>query len=121
MTTKRLKSIRTSAFHAQNGRCYYCGLPMWLCSPHELSLRPRSAGPFQCTAEHLLARQDGGKDVADNVVAACHLCNLRRHKRPTPAPSPDAYRARVQQRMAKGTWHPALAKVAARTGIHALS
>jgi len=59
--------------------------------------------------------------VADNVVAACHLCNLRRHKRPAPAPSPDAYRVRVQQRMAKGTWHPGLAKVAARTGIHALS
>jgi len=94
---------------------------MWLCSPDELGLRPRSAAPFRCTAEHLLPRQDGGKDVADNVVAACHLCNLRRHKRPTPAPSPDAYRVRVQQRMAKGTWRPALAKVAAQAGLHALS
>jgi len=121
MTTKRLKSIRTSAFHAQSGRCYYCGLPMWLCSPHELGLRPRSAAPFQCTAEHLLARQDGGKDVVGNVVAACHLCNLRRHKRPTPAPSPEAYRARVQRLMAKGRWRPLLATTAARNGSHALS
>ena len=121
MSTKTLKTLRTHSFHAQLGRCYYCSGPMWLCSPDELGLRPRSAAPFRCTAEHLLPRQDGGKDVADNVVAACHLCNLRRHKRPTPAPSPDAYRVRVQQRMAKGTWRPALAKVAAQAGLHALS
>ncbi|MDQ4680346.1 hypothetical protein BWP19_02830 [Stenotrophomonas maltophilia] len=121
MSTKTLKTLRTHSFHAQQGRCYYCSSPMWLCSPDELGLRPRSAALFRCTAEHLLARQDGGKDVADNVVAACHLCNLRRHKRPTPAPSPDAYRVRVQQRMAKGTWRPALSKVAAHKGFHALS
>lgn len=121
MSTKTLKTLRTRSFHAQQGLCYYCRAPMWLCSPDELGLRPRSAAPFRCTAEHLLARQDGGKDVADNVVAACHLCNLRRHKRPTPAPSPDAYRVRVQRCMAKGTWHPALAKVAAHKGFRALS
>ncbi len=121
MSTKTLKILRTHSFHAQQGRCYYCSGPMWLCSPDELGLRPRSAAPFQCTAEHLLARQDGGKDVTDNVVAACHLCNLRRHQRPTPAPSPQVYRVRVQQRMAKGTWRPALARVAANHGSHALS
>ncbi|MEA9920811.1 HNH endonuclease [Xanthomonas campestris] len=105
MSNKRLKSLRIRAFHAQSGCCFYCGLSMWLASPHELGLRPRSVAPFRCTAEHLLARQDGGKGVAGNIVAACHLCNQRRHKRPTPAPSPEVYRIHVQKRMAKGKWH----------------
>lgn len=105
MSTKTLKILRTRSFHAQQGRCYYCSGPMWLFSPGELGLRPRSAAPFRCTAEHLLPRQDGGRDVAGNVVAACHLCNLRRHKRPSPAPSPQVYRALVQRRVAQGKWH----------------
>ncbi|WP_343204303.1 HNH endonuclease [Xanthomonas sp. JAI131] len=103
---KLLKTLRTQAFQAQNGRCYYCGAPMWLSSPDELDLRPRSARPYQCTAEHLLARRDGGKDTAGNVVAACYLCNLRRHKRPAPAPSAQAYRALVLRRVAMGRWWP---------------
>ncbi|MEB2258952.1 HNH endonuclease, partial [Xanthomonas campestris pv. campestris] len=105
MSNKRLKYLRIRAFHAQSGCCFYCGLPMWLTSPNELGLRPRSARPYQCTAEHLVAQQDGGKGVAGNVVAACHLCNQRRHKRPTPAPSPDMYRVHVRKRMAKGKWN----------------
>ena len=61
MTTKRRKSLRTSAFHAQFGRCYYCGLPMWLAAPSELGLKPSKARAFQCTAEHLVAQQDGAE------------------------------------------------------------
>lgn len=115
MSKKRLKSIRTSAFHAQSGRCFYCDLPMWLLYPSELSLRPRSAAPFQCTAEHLVARQNGGKDVAGNVVAAHASCNHRRHKRPGPAPSPESFRALVQRRVSSGkwwsSWPPRIARV----------
>ncbi|MEB1348208.1 HNH endonuclease [Xanthomonas campestris pv. campestris] len=106
MSKKRLKTLRTNAFHAQSGRCYYCCRPMWLSSPDELGLRPRSARPYQCTAEHLVAQQDGGKDVADNIAAACRLCNLRRHKRLTSAPSAEVYLAKVRRRVAKGKWHP---------------
>lgn len=121
MSTKTLKTLRTRLFHAQQDRCYYCNGPMWLCSPDESGLRPRSAATFQSTAEHLLARQNGGKEVVGNVVTACHLCNRRRNKRPTPAPSPETYRLRVQRRMVKGTWHPALAKAGNHKAIHALS
>lgn len=81
---------------------------MWLESPDELrplGLRPKTAAPLRCTAEHLVARQDGGKDVEGNIAAACLLCNSSRHKRKTP-PAPDAYRAFVQGRLAKGKWHP---------------
>lgn len=106
MTDKRLKSLRANAFQSQSGRCYYCDLPMWHSSPHELGLRPRSAGPFRCTAEHLVARQDGGKDVVGNVVAAHAACNHRRHKRSAPVPSATDYRTLVQRQLAKGKWWP---------------
>ena len=104
----KLQRLRTQAFYAQHHRCTYCGLVMWLESPDELQalgLRPRTAAPLRCTAEHLVAKQDGGKDVEGNIAAACWLCNVRRHQRKKP-PSPDVYRAFVQRRMATGKWHP---------------
>ncbi len=106
MTTKRRKSLRTSAFHAQFGRCYYCGLPMWLAAPSEIGLKPSKARAFQCTAEHLLAQQDGGRDVSGNVMAAHARCNQCRHKRSGPAPSPEAFRALVMRRVNAGKWWP---------------
>ncbi|WP_343231446.1 HNH endonuclease [Xanthomonas euvesicatoria] len=108
MSNKRLKSLRTSAFHVQTGRCFYCGLPMWLASPAELGLKPTKARAFQCSAEHLVAQQDGGKDEPGNVVAAHTRCNQGRHKRRGPAPSPDAFRVLVQRRQAVGRWWPTL-------------
>jgi len=103
----KIQRLRTQAFHAQHGRCCYCGLPMWQASPDELKplgLSGRVASPLRCTAEHLLAQQDGGKTVAGNIAAACWLCNSRRHKRRSP-PDPDRYRTLVQTRLAKGKWH----------------
>lgn len=44
----KLQRLRTDAFHAQKGRCYYCGLPMWNACPDELKplgLRARTAAP----------------------------------------------------------------------------
>ncbi|MEN5206681.1 HNH endonuclease [Stenotrophomonas terrae] len=57
---------------------------MWNTSPDELKpfgLRARTTTPLRCTAEHLVSQQDGGKNVAGNIAAACWLCNTRRHKR----------------------------------------
>ena len=109
-----LKTLRTRAFHAQGGCCCYCGAPMWLASPDELrpmGLRPRTAAPMRCTAEHLIAKQDGGRDVDGNIAAACWLCNTRRHKRKSP-PTPGIYRTFVQRRLEKGKWHsPAIARL----------
>lgn len=117
MTTKRRKSLRTSAFHAQFGRCYYCGLPMWLAAPSELGLKPSKARAFQCTAEHLVAQQDGGRDVSGNVVAAHARCNQCRHKRSGPAPSPETFRALVQKRLAVGRWWSRLPPGIARASV----
>jgi len=52
-----------------------------------------------------VAQLDGGKDVAGIIAAACWLCNMRRHQCKSP-PSRVAYRAFVQNRLAKGKWHP---------------
>ncbi len=79
---------RLAAFERQNGRCYYCGLPMWLKHPAELTARFRisegDVSRLQCTAEHLLARQDGGPDTEANIVAACIHCNKTRHRKKSP-------------------------------------
>ena len=105
MPSKKLPTLRRQAFDHQHGRCWYCGVQMWLTSPAELPGVPaRSASRLQCTAEHLQARCDGGRDVAGNIVAACMLCNRTRHQRKKP-PSPDAYLADVRSRVVKGGWH----------------
>lgn len=107
---QRYISFRNAAFHTQEGRCFYCQFPMWLtdrasfAATHGLTLR--QASRLQATGEHLLAQQDGGRHGA-NVVAACHHCNQARHRfRPLSAPSPDRFRARVQQRVKHLHWHP---------------
>lgn len=106
-----LKDIRRRKMAEQDGRCFYCGLPMWdidtetQCQPGE---NPAPAA-LRCTAEHLHPRSDGGVDRADNIVAACRFCNSHRHRR-NRALSPDAYRAHVRGRMAMGRWLSHLGK-----------
>lgn len=100
-----LKKLRSIAFQIQHGRCCYCNMPMWVVSPAELPLPPRLAALFRCTAEHLVARQDRGRDEPNNIAAACLLCNRRRHGRKR-ALQPDDYRALVTRRLAQGRWLP---------------
>lgn len=107
MSSKLLVRLRKSAFHSQSGLCYYCGYPMWerdgdsYSQFHKLSLS--QAKLFKCTAEHLLARQDGGIDHSQNIVAACQWCNQKRHNRKL-APSPVEYRKMVKKRLSTGRW-----------------
>lgn len=101
----KLQQLRTRAFHAQHGRCHYCGISMWLDSPDELPPPRKSVRARQCTAEHLVARQDGGRDTAENIVAACLQCNLRRHRRKVPLPAAE-YLSLVHRRLGRGKWWP---------------
>jgi hypothetical protein len=105
-----LKSLRQSAFHAQRGHCYYCAGAMWLSSPSELGLRTKSSRPYQCTGEHLQARQDGGGNIKSNIVAACLYCNAHRHRVKKPL-TPEDYRAYVRKRVSMGRWYPTLRKM----------
>ncbi|MBC7163822.1 MAG: HNH endonuclease [Roseovarius sp.] len=109
----KLSNIRRTKMLAQEGRCYYCDLPMW--DPElghampEICRAPAMRRYLRCTAEHLHPRSEGGADATGNIVAACWYCNTRRHHRKAP-PSPDVHRARVQERMAKGKWLAAQSK-----------
>ncbi|UXS11593.1 HNH endonuclease [Agrobacterium tumefaciens] len=115
MPSNKLKNLRKHAAQRQGGRCFYCELPMWVDSPRKFivhyGLSPGLARRFQCTAEHVEARCDGGKDVAANIVAACLFCNATRHKAKHPV---DAARhaSVVRSRLAKGRWHPPQVKAA---------
>ncbi|MDZ7839631.1 MAG: HNH endonuclease signature motif containing protein [Gammaproteobacteria bacterium] len=100
---------RLAAFHRQDGCCFYCNVQMWIDDPAIFAakngLKLTAVSRFQCTAEHLVARQDGGRNTQDNIVAACRFCNNTRHRVPIP-PEPDAYRQHVIRRMRSGRWHP---------------
>lgn len=101
----KIQNLRLQAYQHQQGRCWYCGVQMWQRDPAELPGIPRkNASRLRCTAEHLLAQCEGGRDKASNVVAACAHCNHTRHKRKHP-PQPDLYLAEVRKRVARGRWH----------------
>jgi len=100
---KRLKIICLSKLAKQGGRCYYCELPIWIVRKESRIAAERKPWQLQCTAEHLIARCDGGTDHPQNIVAACRFCNSRRHHGKKPKSS-DQHRVHVQRRMAKGRW-----------------
>lgn len=104
-----ISKYRLDAFKRQQGRCHYCGLLMWLKHPKELVSRQKISGStrsrLRCTAEHLVARQDGGTNSHANIVAACLHCNRTRHRMKSP-PDPAKYRDRVRRRVRAGKWHP---------------
>lgn len=103
----RIRIHRRRAFEQQGGRCYYCGVRMWLTSPEELSKAPRRCSAWEklrCTAEHLVAQCEGGGHTAQNIVAACARCNHMRHRFPH-APGPSAYRKLVGRQVERRAWH----------------
>lgn len=107
MSTTPIKS-RLKAFNLQQRRCIYCELPMWLDQPDAFAkkykITIKGAALFKCTAEHLLANQDGGKDVESNIVAACHSCDQKRHKCKKPK-YPISYKHYVSTTLGKGRWN----------------
>lgn len=84
---------------------------MWSVDGQEFArdhgLPPRLVKHLQCTAEHLLPREDGGQDIASNIVAACRWCNKMRHQsRRGKAPDPLSYRSKVLGLIGMKRWHP---------------
>lgn len=108
-SSSTLVKSRAAAFERQGGLCYYCKYPMWLGDVEpfasRLRLPLRLANSRRCTAEHLVARQDGGSDNAANIVAACFHCNASRHRRKRVRPPAEHCRF-VQKRIAHRRWHP---------------
>lgn len=108
LVSSKLGRIRQSAFEQQQGVCYYCKQPVWLGEPDRFAakyrLTPKQLAQSRCTAEHLQARKDGGRDEPLNIVAACAFCNRRRHTRAKPL-SPDRFKRLVARRVQRGRWH----------------
>ncbi|OAI90692.1 hypothetical protein AYO27_04675 [Rhizobium sp. GHKF11] len=89
-----IREKRVHAYNRQNGRCFYCQWPMWerAFEPQDHAMtrinaeRSHKADPvanlqsFECTAEHLERRADGGSDAKTNIVAACLDCNSARNR-----------------------------------------
>ena len=82
--SKVIPKNRLLAFKKQRGRCFYCGVPMWLENKRVFAAKHRItkklAKRLRCTAEYLIARQDGGIDDCENIAAACLYCNSTRHR-----------------------------------------
>jgi 5-methylcytosine-specific restriction endonuclease McrA len=72
MPDGRIQRWRDRAFKVQQGLCYYCDEPM---NPRT----DRQDDPKMVTAEHLVPKKNGGRNVASNIVAACRYCNNVRH------------------------------------------
>lgn len=109
----KLVQLRKRAFFAQQCRCFYCGLPIWEPTvksrlAQALGIPDDALSYLQSTAEHLIARQDGGDDSPQNVAAACLWCNRKRHaQRQNCAPDPVTYKSEVRRLVAAKQWHPA--------------
>lgn len=63
--------IRADLYARQHGRCFYCDVRMRLRS---FQIQD-GAEDHDATVEHRVPRILGGRDTADNLVAACHFCN----------------------------------------------
>lgn len=102
--------IRARAFQLQSGRCFYCTCPMWERSSETFiqtyGLSRGKAMSLRCTAEHLEPRAEGGANSAGNIVAACEICNRRRHQRKI-ARTPAEHLKHVRRAMRRGKWHGA--------------
>ena len=104
---RNIKEIRNRKMRTQKGLCYYCEQPMWTGCVDEfcvsLNIPRKKASLFQCTAEHLLANQNGGLVSENNIVAACRYCNATRHKALQPL-GPIEYKSKVLKRIRAGRW-----------------
>ncbi len=89
----RRKALRRKAAKRQENHCYYCERLM-------TSRQPQLC----CTAEHLIARSDQGKDSNSNIVAACKFCNAMRHRLCPSLPALE-YAATVKKLVTLNKWH----------------
>jgi hypothetical protein len=103
-----LQRHRSHAYSTQKTRCIYCTAATWDKDPAKFMARYgltlKQAKRFQCTAEHLSAKCDGGGDYRSNIAAACLTCNQRRHLL-KPAPDPERYKQMARAAVARGQWH----------------
>lgn len=101
--TNKIANYRNAAAQRQKWLCHYCNLPMGGEGTPYTTYIPLKKKYLLVTAEHLHARQDGGADTEDNIVAAHAICNRRRHKSGL-SKSPTTLANHVKSRLAKNRW-----------------
>lgn len=101
--TNRISLYRQAAAQSQKWHCFYCELPMGGKGSPFAKAIPSEKKRLVVTAEHLHARQDGGKDSQVNIVAAHSACNQCRHKAKR-AKAPGEFASHVKSRVAKRKW-----------------
>ncbi|WP_080727043.1 HNH endonuclease [Sphingobium yanoikuyae] len=105
---RNLAKFRDRRSTAQSNCCFYCQQPIWSDDPAAFAAKFRisikQTAYFRATAEHLIARSDGGTNDLCNIVAACLYCNSHRHRARSPL-TPEAYQQRVRARLERGAWH----------------
>jgi hypothetical protein len=60
----------------QNGRCAYCGIPMFM--PPKYKPPKRDKDGRRATLDHVVPLARGGADSEENTVAACEACNTEK-------------------------------------------
>lgn len=63
--------MRKNVLERDGWRCMYCGVDLIESTGHKNS----------ATADHIIAKENGGEDRLDNLVAACLECNGRKSDR----------------------------------------
>lgn len=112
MSAHSTKRRQLAFLFAENkGVCGYCGGSTWMIGERHDAVRRRLEIPkgiagshkiltaSMATREHLQKRADGGKNT-DNLMLACHACNVRRGDA-----SPEEHRINMQVLVAAGL-HP---------------
>jgi HNH endonuclease len=102
----KIPFYRNAAAQSQKWLCHYCSLPMGSKDSPYTKAVPLEKEFLLASAEHLQARQDGGIDSKDNIVAAHTICNRRRHRCKIPM-SPLKFAAYVKLRVEKNRWFSA--------------
>jgi hypothetical protein len=77
MRIASVQQIKIQLFHAQGGKCCYCGKPVRL-RPVERWGNGIPAPDDFATLEHLQRQADGGTSEPHNVALACFACNNER-------------------------------------------
>lgn len=58
--------VRADLYHANEGRCGYCGEPL---------------DPFDFHLDHMEPKSRGGEDLVSNLTASCPTCNIKKGSR----------------------------------------
>ncbi|MBC7461005.1 MAG: HNH endonuclease [Thermoleophilia bacterium] len=69
---RRIARLRSELYALQGGLCHYCQRAMTL---RTFAIQEPRLADSDATVEHLVPRVLGGRDVPENLVAACHACN----------------------------------------------